>query len=133
MAHNPAQRENIGDLADLHQLIDEIKTAMLTTIERDGSLVSRPMTTQCRRDGIDLWFVTTTDTRTVEALKREPEVNVMYYKEDTREWVSASGVATLTQDRASIEGLYKKEWKTWLGDEGGERDGSPHDPRLVLI
>ena len=120
-------------ITDLHKLIDDVKTAMLTTVERDGSLVSRPMITQARRYGVDLWFMTTTDTHTVEAIRHQPEVNLMYYKEGTKDWVSASGVASLTQDLERIHELYTKDWKIWLGDEGSDNDGGPEDPRIVLI
>jgi general stress protein 26 len=44
-----------------------------------------------------------------------------------------SGVARLSRDRSLIRRLYAKDWKAWLGDEGGERDGGPDDPRIVLI
>lgn len=128
-----AVRDETDRIADLYQLIDDVKTAMLTTVDRDGSLVSRPMTTQERRDGVDLWFMTTTDAHTIEGIRHQPEVNVMYYKDRTKDWVSASGVATLTQDLERIRELYKKDWKLWLGDDGGDCDGGPEDPRIVLI
>ena len=32
-----------------------------------------------------------------------------------------------------IHQLYKPDWKAWLGDEGGARDGGPDDPRIALI
>ena len=44
-----------------------------------------------------------------------------------------SGIATVSQDRRAIRELYRKDWKAWFGDEGGERDGGPDDPRLALI
>jgi general stress protein 26 len=44
-----------------------------------------------------------------------------------------SGTATITQDRRAIQELYQKDWKAWFGDEGGERDGGPDDPRLALV
>ena len=25
------------------------------------------------------------------------------------------------------------DWRAWFGDEGGEADGTPDDPRIVLI
>ena len=129
----PSFKPNSECIAELYELIDDVKIAMLTTVDRDGSLVSRPMTTQARRDGVDLWFMATTDTHTVDAIHHQPEVNLMYYKEHTKDWVSASGAATLTQDLELIHGLYQKDWKIWLGDEGGDNDGGPEDPRIVLI
>ena len=44
-----------------------------------------------------------------------------------------SGRATLSRDRALIRKLYQPDWRAWFGDEGGERNGGPDDPRLVLI
>ncbi len=57
-------------------------------------------------------------------------LNLAYYKDRMREWVSVSGTATSSQDRRAIRELYRKDWKAWFGDEGGERDGGPDDPRL---
>lgn len=120
-------------LDELYELIEGIEIAMLTTIEADGSLTSRPMATQKRRDGVDLWFMTSTETHKVDVLRRHPQVNVAYYNNKSREWVSVSGIATLSADRALIHEVYQKDWKAWLGDEGGERDGGPDDPRILLI
>jgi general stress protein 26 len=120
-------------LDDLYDLIDGIDIAMLTTRTIDGSLVSRPLQTQKRTDDMDLWFMTTTDTHKVDEIRANPEVNVSYYKDGSREWVSVRGRARVTQDRKRIHELYKPDWKAWLEDEGGERDGGPDDPRIALI
>jgi general stress protein 26 len=55
LAHLPMADEK---LEKLHDLIDDIETAMFTTRRADGRLVSRPMATQKRASGADLWFVT---------------------------------------------------------------------------
>lgn len=120
-------------LDQLYELIDGIEVAMLTTRTRDGSLVSRPMQTQARRAGTDLWFMTSLETEKVDELIANPEVNLAYYKDGTREFVSVSGHARVNRDKAVIHELYKPDWKGWLGDEGGERNGGPDDPRIALI
>ena len=121
-------------LDDLYKLIDGIDIAMLTTRRADGHLVSRPMSTQRRTTGTDLWFMTNVESEKFEELARDPHVNLAYYKDRTREWVSVSGKAILTRDRDLIDSLYAADWKAWLGDEGdGKRDGGPHDPRIALI
>jgi general stress protein 26 len=121
-------------LDDLYKLIDDIETAMLTTRRADGHLVSRPMQTQRRTTGTDLWFMTNAESEKFEELAGDPHVNVAYYKPSTREWVSVSGRAILTRDRDLIDSLYDKDWRIWLGDEGdGKRTGGPHDPRIALI
>src|SRR5947209_17412104 len=121
-------------LDDLYKLIDGIEVAMVTTRRADGHLVSRPMQTQRRTTGTDLWFMTNIESEKFEELARDPHVNVAYYKDRTREWVSISGRAILSRDRDLIDSLYQPDWKAWLGDEGdGRRDGGPHDPRIALI
>jgi general stress protein 26 len=120
-------------LDQLYELIDGIETAMLTTRRPDGALVSRPMQTQARRAGTDLWFMTSAESGKLDELVADPHVNLGYYRDRTREYVSVSGLARVTQDKALIHQLYEPDWKAWLGDEGGERDGGPDDPRIALI
>jgi general stress protein 26 len=118
---------------DLYDLIKGIETAMFTTRGVSGQLVSRPMATQERIEGADLWFVTNTDTHKLDDLALDPHVNCSYYNNRTHEWVSVSGLARVSKGKARIRQLYKEDWKTWFGDEGGERDGGPNDPRIALI
>jgi len=120
-------------LKDLYALIDGIEIAMFTTRRPDGHLVSRPMATQTQAQGSDLWFVTDIESHKLDELEADPHVNLAYYRDRTREWVSVSGTAIVTQDRRLIKELYRPDWKAWFGDEGGARDGGPDDPRLALI
>ena len=120
-------------LDELYDLIEGIEIAMFTTRRPDGHLVSRPMATQERVTGTDLWFVTDVSSNKLDELLTDPHVNLAYYNNKSREWVSVAGTATITQDRNLIKELYKPDWKAWFGDEGGDRDGGPGDPRLALI
>jgi general stress protein 26 len=118
---------------ELYDLIEGIETAMFTTRQPNGHLVSRPMATQERIEGADLWFVTDSATHKLDELNLDPHVNCSYYNNRTREWVSVSGVARVSRNRTRIRQLYKEDWKAWLGDRGGEMDGGPTDPRIALI
>ena len=120
-------------LDELYELIDGIEVAMLTTRRADGHLVSRPMQTQERETGLDLWFMTNVETHKLDDLMADPHVNLAYYKDRSREWVSVAGLATVSTDQDLVRELYKPDWKAWLGDEGGDRDGSANDPRIALI
>jgi general stress protein 26 len=120
-------------LDDLYELIGDIEIAMFTTRRPDGHLVSRPMATQERVTGTDLWFVTDISSDKLDELESDPHVNLSYYNVKSREWVSVAGTAQVTQDRNLIKELYQPDWKAWFGDEGGDRDGSANDPRLALI
>jgi general stress protein 26 len=120
-------------LEDLYDLIEGIEIAMFTTRRPDGHLVSRPMATQTQAEGTDLWFVTDIESHKLDELDFDPNVNLAYYRDGSREWVSVSGTAIISRDRRAIHELYQPDWKAWFGDEGGERNGGPDDPRLALI
>src|SRR5688572_3545985 len=93
-------------LDDLYELIDGIDIAMMVTRADDGGLVSRPMQTQARRAGTDLWFMANVESGKVAEVRAYPHVNLSYYRDRTREWVSINGAAVVTQDRALIRELY---------------------------
>lgn len=122
-----------AEIDKLYEMIEDIEIAMMTTRRGDGHLVSRAMANQKRAPGADLWFVTSSDTMKLEELENDPHVNLSYYKDGTREWISVSGIATLSRDRQTIGRLYAKDWKAWFPEEGDPRHGTPDDPRLVLI
>src|SRR4029453_11584271 len=107
-----------GELQKLYDMIDDLETAMLTTRRSDGHLVSRAMATQKRAPGADLWFVTAAGTGKLTELDFDSHVNLAYYKDRTREWISVSGLARLTRDRDTISRLYEPDWKMWFPDEG---------------
>jgi general stress protein 26 len=122
-----------NELALLYEMIADLDTAMLTTRRPDGHLVSRAMANQKQAPGADLWFVTSASTHKLDELANDPHVNLAYYKDRTREWISVAGVAKTSRDLATIKQLYAPDWRIWFPEEGDPRHGTPEDPRLVLI
>jgi general stress protein 26 len=120
-------------LEKFYSLVEDLDTAMMTTRRRDGHLRSRAMANQKRAPGADLWFVTADGSAKLEDLAADPHVNLSYYRDRNREWVSVSGVAAISRDRATVRALYAPDWKAWFGSEGDPRHGTPDDPRIVLI
>ena len=57
--------------------------------------------------GADLWFVTAEGTGKLRDIEHDPHVNLAYFKDRTREWVSVSGLAksraTATRSRSSTQ------------------------------
>jgi len=121
------------ELDKFYGLIEEIKIAMMTTRRPDGHLESRAMANQKRTGGADLWFVTADGSGALRDIAYDPHVNLAYYKPSSYEWVSVSGIASLSRDRGKIGELYAPDWKAWFGQEGDPRHGTPDDPRIVLI
>src|SRR5262249_43249437 len=72
-------------------------------------------------------------THKVEELVDEPHVNLAYYKDRTREWISVSGIAKISRDPQVIEKLYAPDWKAWFAEGGDPKAGTKDDPRIVLI
>jgi general stress protein 26 len=122
-----------SELDKFYGLIDEIKIAMMTTRRPDGHLESRAMANQKRADGADLWFVTAEGTAKLRDIEYDPHVNLAYCNASSYEWVSASGLASVSRDRRKIAELYAPDWKAWFGQEGDSRHGTADDPRIVLI
>ena len=130
-----------AELEKLYEHIDDIEIAMMTTRRPDGHLQSRAMATQKRADGADLWFITLDGGQKLRDIAVDPHINLSYYKDRTREWVSVSGIASITRDRQKIHELYAPDWKAWFPKEDDPRHGTaddpPHgtadDPRMVLI
>ncbi len=123
----------MSDLELLYEQIDEIEIAMMTTRRGDGHLESRAMATQKRAAGADLWFVTAETTSAARDIGHDAHLNLSYYKDRTREWISVSALATLSRDTSKIHELYAPDWAMWFPDEGDPRHGTHDDPRLVLI
>lgn len=121
------------ELNKMYEHIADVEIAMMTTRRVDGHLQSRAMATQKQAPGADLWFVTREGMPKLADIENDPHVNLAYYKDRTREWISISGQANISRDRALIRQLYATDWKAWFPDEGDPRHGTPDDPRMVLI
>ena len=120
-------------IEELYELIEGIEIAMMTTRRADGQLVSRPMATQARASGADLYFVTDVSTHKLDELESDDHVNISYLNHKSMEWVSVSGTARISQDKAKIRELWRPDWKAWFEDNGTPESGTPDDPRFALI
>jgi general stress protein 26 len=109
----------------LQALIHGIDFCMLTTND-GGHLRSRPMSTQRFEFDGDLWFFTRDTTHKVEEIERDNRVNVAYAQPNDNKYVSVSGRASLSKDRAKIEELWNPILKAWFPD-------GLDDPSLALL
>jgi general stress protein 26 len=113
----------IDKLADL---IKDIKFAMLTTVDTEGVLRSRPMATQRTKFDGHLWFFTAERSPKVDQVKRDEHVNLAYADPDNNRYVSVSGTAMVVRDRAKAEELWNPAYKAWFPD-------GLEDPDLALL
>lgn len=124
MMNNDISREDA--IQQLAALIEDSEIAMLTTVDEDGSLRSRPMATQKTRFDGDLWFFTTANSPKVAEVFHDREVNVSYTQPDQQRYVSVSGVAQLVCDQALIKQMWNPRYTAWF-PEGLD------DPNLALL
>lgn len=117
------------DRQQLWELIKDIRFAMFTTRHpANGHLHSRPMTTQNKRLDEDdrLWFFMSRSGDSVEDLAREPVVNVSYADPGADAYVSVTGQAVVSQDRAKAHELWNKMTEAWF-------PGGVDDPDVALV
>lgn len=122
-----------SELDTFYALADDIEIGMMTTRRPDGHLRSRAMANQKRATGADLWFVTSAGSHKLNDIAHDPHINLAYFKASSREWISVSGLASISHDRAKVAELYASDWRMWFPDEGDPRHGTADDPRMVLI
>lgn len=114
------QRKSMSDVKLLNEKIKDIRIAMLTTVEPDGTLRSRPMVTQDTEFDGDLWFFTQASAPKVEDVQQHQQVNVSYEKPSEDLFISVSGTAHLVRDRDEIKKRWKPHYKIWFPN--GEDD-----------
>ena len=114
----------MSDVETLRDQIKDIKIAMLTTVDQDGTLRSRPMGTQDVEFDGDLWFFTKSDSQKVNEIKKDQAVNVSYAGENR--YVSVSGSAQVVNDKAKMKEFWSPIYKVWFPD-------GLEDPTLRLL
>ncbi|MBD8057648.1 pyridoxamine 5'-phosphate oxidase family protein [Cellulomonas sp. JH27-2] len=111
-------------IAKVAELIKDARTAMLTTVAADGSLVSRPMGVQDVDFDGDLWFFADADSHKVSEIEHGSPANAAFA--DSSSWVSVSGSAEVVRDVAKQRELWGPVAEAWYPD-------GPETPGLVLV
>ena len=115
------------DLEKLREMVKDIDFCMLTTVDENGGLHSRPMSSNgdIDSDG-DIWFFTSASSHKVSEIAKLPKVNLSFADPDNQRYVSVSGKAQIIRDRKKIEELWRPEFKIWF-PEGKD------DPEVALL
>jgi general stress protein 26 len=121
-----AQKQENAELQKVADLVSEIKFAMLTTEEADGTLRSRPMATMQMDANGDLWFFTALSSPKVEEAEHHHQVNLSYMDIGRQDYVSISGIGQFVRDKDRMAQLWSPWIKPWF-PEGLD------DPNLVLL
>ena len=114
------------DIQKLGEMIKDIRIAMLTTRDEDGTLRSRPMGTQSAEFDGTLWFFTHASSPKVDEVEESHQVNVAYSDPNRQRYVSVSGWASIVRDRAKMEQLWEKPLEAFFPK-------GLNDPDIALI
>lgn len=120
------QKQADSRLEKLAELIKDIKFAMLTTSEPDGTLRSRPLSTMQMDAEGNLWFFTANTSPKVDEIEQSSQVNLSYASPDKQDYVSISGTAETIRDKSKMKALWTPWIKPWF-PEGLD------DPNLTLL
>ena len=115
-----------SDLEKLGELIKSVRIAMLTTVEADGTLHTRPLATLKYESDGALWFFTKIDSAKVQEIEEDVRASVAYADTDNNVYVAVAGTADIIRDRAKAEELWTPMAKAWF-PQGLE------DPELALL
>ena len=111
---------------ELWERIEQVRPAMMTTVESDGSFRSRPMWTQGDEFDGTLWFFVSDDGPLARELERNSRVGLSYAAPDRDLYLSVSGRAELVFDRNKADDLWNTYAEAWF-PEGVD------DPHLGLL
>ena len=93
-------------------LMKKIGFAMLVT--RDGDkLRARPMSAYLERENNAIYFLTDVRRHKDDEIARNPNVNLSFADASDQNYVSVSGIAAVSNDRAKIKQLFTTTAKAW--------------------
>ncbi|WP_420149492.1 pyridoxamine 5'-phosphate oxidase family protein [Spirosoma sp.] len=107
-------------------IIEDVRIAMMTTVDGQGNLVSRPMAALQVDENGTVWFFTKRSSPKVDQIDSENRVNLSFASVSDADYVSVSGRAQELDDRAKVNELWNPQAKAWF-PEGKD------DPELVLL
>ena len=112
------------DIDRVWELMKKIGFAMLVT--RDGEKMrARPMSAYLERDSNAIYFLTDARRHKDEEIARDPQVNLSFADAGDQKYVSISGSAAISNDRARIRQMFSTPAKVWWN--------SADDPNIRVL
>jgi general stress protein 26 len=109
---------------NLQDLIEDMDVAMMITFGGGQRPHARPMQiAEVTEDG-DLYFATSMDSAKLRDIETDPQTMLIMQEGST--YVSLSGTAHPSTDRALIDRLWSEAWKVWFPD-------GKDDPNIVIL
>jgi general stress protein 26 len=125
---DPRQETFMAESSDadrVYELINDVSVCMLTS-KAGPSLRARPMHAKVDRATGTITFLTDARHHKDDEIAADPEVCLAFAKPGSEVYVSISGRAKVTDDRAAIEARFNEMAKVWF-------PGGPQDPNVRLL
>ena len=115
--------QNGDNLTQLSMLIADISVCMLTSIDADGALVSKPMSPLEMDSSGAIWFFVDLN---VDSIEQPSMTNLSFTDASNGTYVSISGYRAINKDHAHIADLWTLFAKPWFPD-------GPESTNLALL
>lgn len=91
----------------IHDMIKDVKFAMMTTVTDEGHLHACPMTTsESSLTAKEIWFIGDKTTEAIKNIEKNPQVNLSYVSQKDKDYASINGQAELVEDKAKLDELW---------------------------
>jgi general stress protein 26 len=121
------KEEQNQDVSKLVELVKDVKTCMLITIEKyTDHLAGRPMgISQIDKDGT-MWFFTKMSSHKVDEIEQNTQISLAVVSESRNIYLMINGTARLSYDYGKMKEFWTPLMKAWfpMGID---------DPELILI
>lgn len=107
----------------LLEIVRDFDNAMLVTADH-GGMQARPMAVASIEENGDIYFSTDVSSPKAHQIADDPHVAILF--QGKLKFAAVYGKASVVQDRALVERLWKPDWKVWF-PKGKD------DPSLCLI
>ena len=116
--------DNARDVDRAWELMDKIGFAMLVTHDGD-KMRARPMRAFLERESNAIYFLTDARRNKDEEIARNPGINLSFANASDQKYVSVTGTAAVSNDRAKIKQLFSTPAKAWWN--------SAEDPNIRVL
>jgi general stress protein 26 len=116
--------DNTQNVDRAWELMKKIGFAMLVTHDGD-KLRARPMSANLDRENNAIYFLADVRRHKDEEIARNPGVNLSFADAGSQKYVSVTGTATVSNDRAKIKQLFSTPAKAWWD--------SAEDPNIRVL
>jgi general stress protein 26 len=116
--------DNSADIARTWELMKKIGFAMLVTKDGDR-LRARPMSAYLDREANAIYFLSDARKHKDDEIAKNPQINLSFADAGDQKYVSVTGTAVVSNDRARIRELFTTTAKAWWD--------SAEDPNIRVL